>query len=151
MIDERRRAAAKGRQRADLAADFDAFQRVRPIEPPPDELQNLMKVPRRPRRRRHAGGQRRIQMRVAVHQARHQHRAAAIDNFIARLGNNVRTDADNVAIRDAQIARLDPRRIELNEQRIAKESGHARILNTEETERTESEDRAAMQIALQQL
>ncbi len=38
MIDERRRAAADRSQRADLAADFDAFERVRPIEPPPDEL-----------------------------------------------------------------------------------------------------------------
>ena len=127
MIDERRRAAANRGQRADLAADFDAFERVCPIEPPPDELQNLVKVPRRPRRRRHPGRQRGIQMRVAIHQPRHQHRAAAIDNFIARLPQLRPHRRHNPPVRHAQVARFDPRRIELNEQRIAEECGHANI------------------------
>ncbi len=98
---------------------------MRPIQSPPDELQNLVKVPWLPRRRRHSRRQRRIQMRVTVHQTRHQYGTATINGLVTRRGNNVCSDYDNTPIGHAQIARLDQRRIKLNEQRIAKKSRHS--------------------------
>ncbi len=131
VVDERGRAAAERGERADLAADFDAFERVGPIEPPPDELQNLVEVFGRPRRGRHPGGQRGIQMRVAVHQAGHEHRAATIDDLIAGRRGGIFADVNNLSTGNAQIAAFDPRRIELNKQCVAKKSGHAGVFTTE--------------------
>ena len=46
MIDQRRRAAAQGSDRADLPARLDTLERVSSIQSPPNQLQNLVKIPR---------------------------------------------------------------------------------------------------------
>jgi hypothetical protein len=124
MIDERSRSAANGGQCTDNAAHLDAFRRMGSIQPPPDELQNLVKVSRSPRRRWHSSSKRGVQMCVAVHEPRHQHRAAAIDDLIPRHADNICTNANDLAIHDAQISGFDPRWVKLHEQSIAEESGH---------------------------
>ena len=126
MIDERRRAAAHRRERPNHATRSHAFERMRPIQSPPDELQNLMKVGRRLRRRRHPGRERRIQMRMPIDQPRHQHRAAAINGFILRLGSNALRRPQQFAHPSCRKSpALDHRRIKLHEHRIAKDSSHA--------------------------
>jgi hypothetical protein len=76
-------------------------------------------------------------MHVPIHQPRHQHRTAALNNFVTRLSGYIRTNADNLAIRDAQVACRDPRWIKLNKQRIAKKSWHKNF-EQEETETMEN-------------
>jgi hypothetical protein len=77
---------------------------------------------------------------MAIHKPGHQHGAAAIDDFIAGLRPHIGTDADHRPIGNAQIAGLNPRWIELNEQCVAKESRHENF-EQKETEETEMFDR----------
>jgi hypothetical protein len=120
MIDQRRRPATQGGQRSDPPADADTFERVGSIQPPPNKLQNLVKVLRLPWRPRHSGREGGIQMRVTIHEARHEDRAVAFDDLVTLHSNDIRSNANNSTIRDAQIAAINLWRIELNEQRIAK-------------------------------
>jgi hypothetical protein len=76
-------------------------------------------------------------MRVAVHEAGHEHRAAAFHDFVASLGHDTPSDGDNLPI-DAHISRRHAWWIELNKQRIAKKSTHENLLTTEHTEGTET-------------
>lgn len=115
MVDQRRRAATQSGQSADLTADFHALERVGAIQPPPNELQYLVKVPRLPRRRGHPGRQSGIQMRVAVHQPGHQYGTVAFDDLIAGCSNNILPDASNLTGGYAEVASLDPCWIKLHE------------------------------------
>src|SRR3954465_83700 len=63
-------------------------------------------------------------MRVPVHEPRHQDRTAAVNDLITRLCGRVRAEAANLPIGDAKMPGLDPSRIELHEQCVAKESRH---------------------------
>src|SRR3954462_9710370 len=67
-------------------------------------------------------------MRVPVHEPRHQDRTAAVNDLITRLCGRVRAEADNLPIGDAKMPGLDPSRIELHEQCVAKESRHEQNL-----------------------
>ena len=77
-------------------------------------------------------------MGVAVHESRHEHGPTAVDHFITLLWLNTRADRRDFSIRDAQHTRVHPRRIKLNEQRIAKESWHVKKLATENMEKTKA-------------
>ena len=142
MIDERRRAAAHRGQRANQAAHFDAFERVRPIESPPDELQNLVKV-------RGARGGAGIPAASAEYRCVCPFTNPGINTAppqstisSLRLGSNIAPDAQQSSHPSCRkLPALDPRRIKLNEQRIAKKSCHATTSTDRDTQDSQRSSR----------
>ena len=124
MIDERRRTAAHGRQRTDRAAGARAFERVCPVETPPNIFQYLVEIGRRFRRCRHSHGEGSIKMRMAIDEPRHQHCAVAVDDFIALCSDSVFAYRDDSATVLAEVARLNRRWVELYESRVFEVSCH---------------------------
>jgi len=90
------------------------------VQPPPDVLEDFEEVGRRLRRGGHAGGEGGVEVCVAVDQAGHEDRAAAVDFFVTRFGFHIGTDGGNLIVRDTQTAPLDHRRVELDEGRVLK-------------------------------
>jgi hypothetical protein len=70
VVDDAGRARFEGLQGSKHGRPADHLHIERPVEPPPDQLQDLAELRRHPRRRGHASGQGRIQVMVAANQAR---------------------------------------------------------------------------------
>ena len=72
MVDDRRRSPLERLERPQHRRPPDHLEVERAVEPPPDELEDLREVARRSRRRRHAAGQRRVEVMVTADEpARH--------------------------------------------------------------------------------
>ena len=124
MIDQRRCPAVERGQGTDLTTRLDAFARMGAIQSPPDELETLMKVARCLGWWGHAGRQGRIEMGMAIDQARHQDGTVTIDDFVVLGRNDFRTDGHNLTFFLPEVSDLCSERVELNQDRILKAGRH---------------------------
>jgi len=115
VVDQRRRAAAEGIERADAGAGLDRFGVQCPVQTPPDKFKNLVKVFRGDRRRGHPGGEGGVEMGVTVDEAGQHDGAMTIVGLLAGRGHDIRSGLGDGPIDDTQIAAGDAYGIEIEE------------------------------------
>jgi hypothetical protein len=112
VVEEHGRPRARGLDRAHEPGEVYRLLVQRPVQSPPDLLQDLDEAARRLSRSRHAPGEGAVEVGVGIDEPRHHERTVEVEHLLAGRGAELRAAGDDDATLDPQVAPFDVLRIE---------------------------------------